>query len=172
MSDQCKKWKPLLVAHADGDLEGELQIGVEAHLAECARCRAEVDEWQMDTPRFGRVRMSAGFWREPERELLGRLRERQPFWRAWIAALMAPVPVPRVAALAGAMLVIWLALPAPELAVPGLPATALAPRVSVAEASLTLPVAPAVRLEQPGEAPLPQPLLEHEGLMRPAADLG
>jgi anti-sigma factor RsiW len=170
MSDQCKKWKPLLVAHADGDLEGELASGMEAHLAECARCQAAIDEWQMDTPRFGRVRMSAGFWREPERELIERVCERQPFWRAWLSAIMAPVPVPRVAALAGAMLMLWLALPAPEAPVAGLPAAA--PRVSVAEAGVPRHALPAALLGQPAEQPLPQPLLEHEGLLRPAADLG
>jgi anti-sigma factor (TIGR02949 family) len=42
----CSDMRPHLAVYADGELAAELRPAVEAHLAACARCRADVERWQ------------------------------------------------------------------------------------------------------------------------------
>jgi anti-sigma factor (TIGR02949 family) len=42
----CSDMLPHLAVYADGELAPELRASVEAHLAECQRCRAEVERWR------------------------------------------------------------------------------------------------------------------------------
>lgn len=43
----CSDMRPHLAIYADGELAAELYPTVEAHLAECQKCRMEVERWQV-----------------------------------------------------------------------------------------------------------------------------
>lgn len=43
---QCKEYLSLLSAHLDGALDAHEEARLQAHLAQCAHCRALLEEWQ------------------------------------------------------------------------------------------------------------------------------
>lgn len=43
---QCEEYLPLLSAHLDGALDAHEEARLQAHLAQCAHCRALLKEWQ------------------------------------------------------------------------------------------------------------------------------
>lgn len=49
MTSHDSRFEELLPAHAIGALDGEDLRALEAHLAQCARCRATLAEWQRET---------------------------------------------------------------------------------------------------------------------------
>ncbi|MBI3889952.1 MAG: zf-HC2 domain-containing protein [Candidatus Wallbacteria bacterium] len=152
MSDSCDNYRRRLPAHLEGVLPPADSLEVKGHIESCDSCRQAAEGWRLEAPRFGDVRMGQEFWAPRERELLGTLRPAPPFWRRWLDALVAPMPVPRVVALALVAALAW-------FAGAGRPAS-------------PPPANPAMGVS-PAAAPLPaRPVLDVEGISRLEADLG
>ncbi len=147
MKSDCESVRRRLLAFAEGDLGSDDSREVQRHLDSCGECCREVEAWRRDVPRFGDVQMGAEFWEPHEAALLERVAGVRPAWRRWLEALLAPLPVPRVVALAAAVALVLLASG---------PRPAVSPQSARPETSVAAP----------------RPVLDFDGLSPLSADLG
>lgn len=86
----CSDMRPHLAGHADGELAAELYPTVEAHLAECQKCRMEVERWQVLRRCAQRVVASEALPPGLEQRLRQRLRTQSRTTRHRLIKFMVP----------------------------------------------------------------------------------